>query len=295
MTKLLLPNGPLVSTEWLAGHLHDANLRVIDIRGKVLPAGTTLPRYQPKRAEYEAAHLPRAAFIDWTKDIIDPDDPVPAQIAPPERFAHAMEAIGVGDDTAVVAYDDYNAMFAGRLAWALRFYGHDDVRILDGGFALWAREGRPLTTDATPAPAPRVTFTPRARPPLRRTADEVASRPADALLIDARPPDQFEGKVSAARRMGHIPGARNVPYAKLIDATTGRFLPVSRLREVFAASGVDLTSPPNEVVVYCNGGVSATVPLTALALLGRTDVAVYDGSWNEWGNDEARPIATGSS
>jgi thiosulfate/3-mercaptopyruvate sulfurtransferase len=283
----------VVSTEWLGGHLHDPDVVVIDIRGMVLPPGSR-PRYLPKRQDYDASHVPGAAFIDWTRDIIDPDDPVPMQIALPAPFALKMGELGIGDGTLVVAYDDYDHIFAGRLAWALRFYGHEAVRILDGGFRRWVAEGRATTAEVTARPT--ATFTPRPRLDLRRDAEQVASAlgRGDVLLIDARPPDQYAGTASAATRSGHIPGARNVPYARLVDPHTGRFLPPAELAKAFADAGVDVAHLPSEVVVYCNGGVSCTVPQNALRMLGRDDVAVYDGSWNEWGNDEARPVRTGS-
>lgn len=283
---------PTVSTEWLVEHLDEPKVRIVDIRGKVLPPGNE-PRYLPKRDDYDLGHLPGAVFVDWTRDIVDPDDPVPCQIARPEAFATTMGAIGVGDDTLVVAYDDYDHIFAGRLAWALRYYGHDAVRVLDGGWSRWLAEGRPTTTDRS-APAP-ASFTPRARPALRRTADEVAAAIGrdDVLLIDARAPDQYAGTVSAATRGGHIPGARNVHYARLVDPSTGKFLGLAQLARVFADAGVDVNELPREVVVYCNGGISCTVPMHALQMLGRDEVAVYDGSWNEWGNDAGRPIRTG--
>jgi thiosulfate/3-mercaptopyruvate sulfurtransferase len=130
---------------------------------------------------------------------------------------------------------------------------------------------------------------------LRRTADQVerALEDPEVLLIDARPAEQYAGAVTAAARSGHIPGARNVPYSRLVDASTGRFLPASELSRAFAEAGVDVQRLPREVVVYCNGGVTCTVPLHALRLLGRDDVAVFDGSWNEWGNDPRRPIRSG--
>ena len=291
-SRVELPAGPLVSTEWLAARLGEPGLRVVDVRGKVMPPGSK-PRYLPKREEYEAGHVPGAVFVDWTRDIVDLADPVPVQVARPKDFARAMGERGIGDETAVVAYDDYDHIFAGRLAWALRYYGHDAVRVLDGGWTRWTSEGRPTTSDGARAAPAR--FTPRTHARLRRTADEVAAAlgKAGVLLIDARPPDQYAGTTSAASRGGHIPGAVNVPYAKLVDGATGRFLPAPELARVFAAAGVDTARLPAEVVVYCNGGVSCTVPMHALQLLGREDVAVYDGSWNEWGNDPARPARTG--
>jgi thiosulfate/3-mercaptopyruvate sulfurtransferase len=284
----------LVSTDWLEAHLADAGLRLVDIRGKILPPGVK-PRYLPKRAEYEQAHVPGAVFVDWTRDIVDPSDPIPAQIAKPEAFAEKMGELGVGDETLVVAYDDYNHIFAGRLAWALRYYGHRAVRILDGGWSRWLAEGRPTT--AAPPASGSAHFSSRSHPSLRTTADDVARAlgRSDLLLIDARTPDQFAGSVSAARRGGHIPGARNVPYSRLVDARTGTFLPNDELARAFNEAGIDVARLPENVVVYCNGGVSCTVPLHALHMLGRDDVAVYDGSWNEWGDDDARPITQGSA
>ena len=288
------PGPVVVSTDWLAAHLAEARLRVVDIRGKVLPPGSK-PRYLPKRAEYDASHVPGAVFVDWTRDIVDASDPVPVQIAGPAQFAAAMGALGIGDDTLVVAYDDYDHIFAGRLAWALRFYGHDGVRILDGGWARWQAEGRPSTAEVAPVSPAVFKALPRAT--LRRTAADVAGALGDGetLLIDARPADQYEGVVSASSRGGHIPGARNVPYASLVDPATGRFLPLAELAQVFLGAGVDVQRLPREVVVYCNGGVSCTVPQAALQLLGRDDVAVYDGSWNEWGADSSRPVRSGGA
>jgi thiosulfate/3-mercaptopyruvate sulfurtransferase len=285
-------DGVVVSTQWLEDRLDEPNLRVVDIRGKVLPPGNT-PRYVAKREAYEAAHIPGAVFVDWTRDIVDTADPVPVQIASADAFAAAMAAFGIGDDLLVVAYDDYDHIFAGRIAWALRYYGHDAVRVLDGGWSRWTSEGRPTTRETPHRAAAR--FTARPRPRLRRTADEVAGVLGrhDVLLLDARPPEQYAGKVSAAGRGGHIPGAYNVPYARLVDASTGQFLPPDALVRVFAEAGVDVGNLPKEIVVYCNGGVSCTVPMNALRLLGRDEVAVYDGSWNEWGNDATRPVRTG--
>jgi thiosulfate/3-mercaptopyruvate sulfurtransferase len=296
-----LPPSPLVTTEWLAAHLSSQrasqeasnDLRIVDIRGKVLPAGTVGKRYFAKREDYDAAHIPGAVFVDWTSDIVDPDDAVPSQIASPDRFAALMLALGIGDDTAVVAYDDYNTIFASRFAWALRYYGHDAVRVLDGGFARWTSEKRAVD-DGVPHPPPAL-FTPRSQAKLRRVAEQVLAKLGDpeVLLIDARPPAQYVGTASAAKRAGHIPGARNVPYTSLVDQETGKLLARDELAKVLASAGIDVAKLPREIVCYCNGGITATVPVTALRLFGRDDVAVYDGSWNEWGNDDARPIVSG--
>ena len=283
----IFPPPPLVSGDWLAANLGAPDVRVVDIRGKVLPAGTVGKRYFAKRDEYDAGHVPGAVFVDWTVDIADLDDPIPSQIAKPDRFAAVMARLGIGDATKVVAYDDYNTIFASRFAWALRYFGHDDVRVLDGGWKGWVDGGHP--TDASAPSIATTTFTPRVNAGLRRSSDEVASKLGSSIvLIDARPRDQYSGAVSAAKRAGHIPGAKSVPYTTLIDPATGEMLPPDALREVFAKAGVDVEA--SEIVTYCNGGITASVPVTALRVLGRDDVAIYDGSWNEWGNDPGRPI-----
>jgi thiosulfate/3-mercaptopyruvate sulfurtransferase len=287
------PAGPLVSTEWLEASLGSPTVRILDIRGQVLPPGHAV-RYSAKRADYEKAHIPGAQFVDWTKDIVDAGDSVPMQVAPERAFAETMERLGVGDDTLVVAYDDYSHIFAGRLAWALRYYGHDAAFVLDGGWSRWTAEGRPVSSEVPPRAS--ATFTPRARPLLRRTVDELAGalgRP-DVLLVDARAPDQYAGETSVARRGGHIPGARNVHYKELIDPSSGRFRPAGDLARAFAHGGIDVSRLPPHIVVYCNGGVSCTTVLNAFRLLGRDDAAVYDGSWNEWGNDESLPVTRGN-
>lgn len=299
-SKLRTPNPPLVSVEWLARRLEDTAtsqgrdpaLRVVDVRGQVLPPTAPPPRYLPKVADYAAGHLPGAVFVDWTRDIVDLADPVPVQVAGPSAFAAQMGRLGVGDETLVVAYDDYSHVFAGRLAWALRYYGHDEVRILEGGLHAWKAAGLPLVTEV-PSPAPAVFHGghPSPRLALRRTADEVvAAIGRGAFLLDARSAAQFEGKTSAAKRAGHIPTARNVPYPTLLQGPEGAFKSDAELRQAFASVGLDVDAPPKEVIVYCNGGVSATVPLTALQKLGVEGVALYDGSWNEWGADASRPI-----
>jgi thiosulfate/3-mercaptopyruvate sulfurtransferase len=285
-----LPNGPLVSTAWLAEHLDDPRVRVVDMRGLVLPPTEPKPHYFARREDYAAGHIPGAVYIDWTRDIVDLDDPVPAQVAPPEKIAALLGGLGIGDDTVVVAYDDWFSMYAGRLLWVLRYYGHEGARILDGGLLKWRAEGRPISAEA-PGFAPAV-FTPRPQPALRRTADQIlAALGTDALLIDARSDREYRGEESRASRGGHIPGAVNVFYQSLLSADDHTYASPAELRARLAAAGVDLGGAgEREVVAYCNGGVSATPAALAVEIATGKRVALYDGSWNEWGNDEGKPL-----
>jgi thiosulfate/3-mercaptopyruvate sulfurtransferase len=278
----------LVSTDWLAQHLNDASLRIVDIRGHVLPAGNPPPHYFNHRADYEQAHIPGAVFIDWVHEITDPDDPRHAQIAKPERYAAAMSRHGIGPDTFVVAYDDANGMFAARLWWTLNYYGHTRAAVLDGGWNKWVAENRPVTADV-PQVEP-VVFTPKPNPAIYRSGDQVlAALHTDTRLVDARSPEEFAGKSSRAKRGGHIPGAVNQSRHTLVNPD-GTMLSPEELRQKFAAIDIDASTP--EVIVYCNAGVSASYGLLALHQAGITNAAVYDGSWKDWGNDEDKPIET---
>lgn len=276
----------LVTTDWLHHHLDDPDLRIVDIRGHVLPPTDPPPHYFNHYADYLERHIPGAVFIDWVHEITDPADPRHARIAPPERFAAAMHRAGIADDTFAVAYDDAAGMFAARLWWALNYYGHPRIAVLDGGWNKWIAEGRP-TTDRMPAIRPG-TFTPRPQPDWIRTGDQVLTQLNTATkLVDLRSPQEYVGEASRARRAGHIPGAVNVPRQMLV-APDGTLLPREALRAVFAAAGVDESAP--EIVTYCNAGVSASFGLLALRLAGLDCSANYDGSWKEWGNDDSRPI-----
>jgi thiosulfate/3-mercaptopyruvate sulfurtransferase len=287
---LELPAGPLVSTEWLAANLDHPQLRVVDMRGKVLPPTAPKPHYFARHEEYAAGHIPGAVYIDWTRDIVDLDDPVLVQVAPPEKIARVLGGLGIGDDSVVVAYDDAFSMFAGRLLWVLRYYGFESARILNGGSVKWLAEGRPFTTEAPSYPP--ATFTPRPQPALRKTADQIlAALGSDTLLIDARNAKEFRGEESRAARGGHIPGAVNVFYQGMVDGADQTYASPEVLRARFAAAGVDLAQlDGREVVAYCNGGVSATPTALALEIATGKRAAIYDGSWNEWGNDETKPL-----
>jgi thiosulfate/3-mercaptopyruvate sulfurtransferase len=282
---------PLVTTDWLAAHLEDEDLRVVDIRGYVkkwdLGGGRQKAEYLAAREEYDEAHIPGAVYVDWTSDITDPEDPVSVQIAPPERFAGSMGPLGIGDDTSVVIYDHAGGQFATRLWWALTYYGHDEVFVLDGGWGKWTAEGRP-TTHEIPAPQP-ATFTPRPRAGWRTEAEALLGE-GDALVLDARDEGQYTGAVARGEaRAGHVPGAAHLHSDSLLDPDSGTFRSEEELERRLREAGVprDRDEP---VIAYCNGGVASTVPLFALHRLGYKRLTNYDGSWNEWGVREDLPV-----
>jgi thiosulfate/3-mercaptopyruvate sulfurtransferase len=282
----------VVSTDWLSQDLGEKGVRVVDVRGYVVTRppelGVEQADYRGAFEEYLESHIPGAVFVDWTRDIIDPDDPVPVQVAPPDRFAEAMAVRGIGDGTHVVAVDHAGGQFATRLWWALRYHGHTAVSVLDGGWNRWVEEGRPVESGAVSVA--RETFMPRVCPAWRTGALELARQLAgaglDFALVDARDPAQYSGARRRGPRGGHIPGAINVPR-ELFFALDGGFLPLDEIRRRVLEHGL---RPDRRTVAYCNGGVAATVVLFNLARLGFTSLCNYDGSWNEWGNLLELPV-----
>jgi len=292
MSRTIQLPDALVSVEWLADRLGADNLRVVDIRGSVttedLGGGRQRAAYAGAPEAYAAGHIPGAVFVDWTRDITDPDADVKAQIAPPELFKERMERIGVGDDTAVVVVDDTGGHLATRLWWALHYYGHDQVAVLDGGYRRWTGLGLPLTREAPAVPS--VTFTPRPRPELISSADDVLRLldAKDRQLLDARDEKTYSGAIQRGSRGGHIPGAINLPAQSLMRED-GTWRTGEEIRERAREAGVSLDQP---VTAYCNGGVTATQLLFGLhrAGLSLDLISNYDGSWNEWGEREDLPV-----
>jgi thiosulfate/3-mercaptopyruvate sulfurtransferase len=279
---------PLVSTDWLAAHLGDAGVKIIDASYK-MPGVLPLPA-----DDYLAAHIPGAVFFN-VNTIADPNDPRPHMYPSADRFARDVSALGISSDDTVVAYDSGAWVAAPRAWWMFLSFGHRDVRVLDGGLKKWLREGRPTHSGkVTPKPTKfKAEFDSsfvRSQQQLLHNLETHTEQ-----LVDARPQPRFEGTVAEpwpGRRSGHIPGSRNVPYAGLFDAATGAMKPLEELRQAFSGAGVDLSRP---IVTTCGSGVSALVVTLALYRLGVRGSALYDGSWAEWGLPDGPPVATGTA
>ncbi|KRP99654.1 3-mercaptopyruvate sulfurtransferase [Bradyrhizobium yuanmingense] len=277
---------PLVSTEWLAAHIGDANVKILDASFK-LPGVLPLPK-----DDYLAAHLPGAVFFD-VDAVSDHSNPLPHMFPSAEQFGRDVGNLGISNADTVVLYDAGGWVAAPRAWWMFLSYGHSNVRILNGGLKKWRTEGR-ATESGEVKPKPK-TFTAsydanRVRS-MQQLIANVESRKEQ--VIDARAADRFEGRAPEPRpgiRSGHIPGARNVPYNLLFDAATGEMKPLDELRAAFTNAGVKLDAP---IVTSCGSGVSAGVLTLALYRLGITDTALYDGSWSEWGQAGGPAIATG--
>jgi thiosulfate/3-mercaptopyruvate sulfurtransferase len=275
----------LVSTEWLAQHLDDPKVRLVDCRYYF--------DGRNGREEYLKGHLPGAVHLDWSKELINKERPLAFKVPPPEQVKQAMESIGVGDDTLLVGYDDEGGHYVSRVWLTLNAYGRGhQVRILEGGIVKWQAEGRPLTTEP---PAPRsATFTPgEPNADFLVTAEEVdrARTQPNTKVVDVRRPTEFTGDEVRARRGGRIPGARHVFWQGNLNWDgTREFVPTEQIRARYEAAGI---VPEQRVITYCQSAVRAAHSALALSLAGYPNVQIYDGSWEEWGDRDDLPIATG--
>lgn len=276
----------LVSSEWLAAHLADPQVRVVD-------ASYKQPGITPTaRQDYDAGHIPGAVFFD-IDDVAQPGTSLPHMIPSAERFAAKMAERGIGNKDRVIVYDSNGLSSAGRAWWLLRLFGHDNVALLDGGLPKWKAEGRPLDRQAPTIPERR--FAAHFRPNLVRGKEAIRANIASGgeQVVDARSSGRFDGTAEETwpgRRRGHIPGSRNLPFDQVTEPQTRQLKDAEELRRLFAAAGVRLDRP---IVTSCGSGVTACALAFALHLIGHPGAAVYDGSWSEWGLPGDTPVETG--
>jgi thiosulfate/3-mercaptopyruvate sulfurtransferase len=275
------PESVLVSTDWLQDHLSDPNVRVVEV--------------DEDTAAYGRGHVPGAVEVNWNSDL---QDPLRRDFVSAEDFAKLQDRIGVTNHTTVALYGGNNNWFAAYAYWYYKVYGHQNVVLVDGGRKAWELEGRELTTDETKTEPTSGYKTSEPDLSIRAFRDQVREHldKADAALIDVRSPEEFRGEKLApdhlpqeqAQRPGHIPGAANIPWAKAVDGTTGKFLSADALRELYGGVGV---TPDKDVVAYCRiGERSAHTWFVLRELLGYERVRNYDGSWTEWGSLVGVPI-----
>jgi thiosulfate/3-mercaptopyruvate sulfurtransferase len=276
----------LVLTEWLAAHLADPHVRVLDSSFKQPGIAPTA------REDYAAGHIPGAVFFD-IDDVAEPGTSLPHMMPSAERFAAKMAERGVGNEDKVIVYDANGLSSAGRAWWLLRLFGHDNVALLDGGLPKWKAEGRSLETKAPVIPTRQ--FTARFDPALVRDKAAVLANVSSKReqVVDARAAGRFDGSAEetwAGRRRGHIPGSRNLPFDQMTDPKTKQLKSAEELQKLFAGAGVALDKP---IVTSCGSGVTACALAFGLYLIGHDRAAIYDGSWSEWGLPDGPPIETG--
>jgi thiosulfate/3-mercaptopyruvate sulfurtransferase len=288
----------LVETDWLGGHLSEPALRIVDCT-------QYLPNYGEKveittvsgRDNYAKGHIPGAAYVDLLGELTDRiKQGAYAPMPSADQFAAVMSRIGIGDGTRAVLYDDFLGMWAARIWWMLRAFGFNDAAVLNGGLQKWRAEGRPLST--APATYPPAKFVPRARPELIASKDEVlaASANKNVCIVNALLEPEYTGAPGFPHhygRPGHIPRSVNVPFTSVVDTNANnQFVSADELRKRFADAGA-LTS--ERVITYCGGAIAASQTAFLLTLLGKENVAVYNGSMVEWGADPSLPLVTGAA
>ncbi|MEM6677668.1 MAG: 3-mercaptopyruvate sulfurtransferase [Pseudomonadota bacterium] len=281
------PSDPLVSTDWLAERLGAPDLRVLDGSYYLPTEGVDA------RAIYDEGHVPGARFFD-IDDVSDEKAALPHMVPPPEKFVSRVRAMGIGEGHRVVVYDQKGLFSAARVWWMFRLFGHKDVAVLDGGLPKWRAEGRALESEA-PDPRDRH-FLARRDATLIRDVTQVALQVklGEEQIVDARSPSRFRGEEPEPRpglRAGHIPGARSLHYATLLN-DDGTMRDLGALRSAFEGAGVDLARP---VITTCGSGVTAAILTLALTRIGHNRHALYDGSWAEWGQYPDLAVETGDA
>jgi thiosulfate/3-mercaptopyruvate sulfurtransferase len=276
----------IVDTDWLAEHLNAPDLVVFDGSWH-LPTANRDPK-----AEYLAGHIPGALFFD-IDDLSDERSKLPHMLPSTVKFASRMKKMGVGDGMRIVVYDTIGLFSAARVWWTFRAMGHEDVAVLNGGLKKWKADGHPVE-DGLPRPRTERHFSPLLNASLVRDMDDIKAVIAkkSAQIVDARPAGRFAGTDPEPRpglRGGHLPGSRSVPSQTLLN-DDGTLKPAEELQRIFAGAGINPSQP---VITACGSGVTASILSLALAVLGQTNAAVYDGSWAEWGADKTVPVETG--
>ncbi len=285
----------LVSTEWLAEHLADDDVRVFDASVFLRPRDGGGFQVESGRGEYESGHIPGSGFLDLQGDFSDNDHDLRFMMPSADAFAEAAGRHGIAETSKLVLYDRAGSAWAARLWWMFRSMGCEGAAVLDGGWRRWTDEGRPVSTDAATYAA--TTFTPTPDPARFADLDEVrafidSAGAGSSCLINALSREQHSGADGggAYGRPGHIPGATNVPSMELTDPETGLFRPAEELATLFEQAGADRDQ---RVVTYCGGGIAASNDAFVLAMLGYGNVAVYDASMSEYAADPSLPLEVG--
>ena len=269
----------LVSTEWISEHAKDAGIRLVEV-----DVDTT---------SYEKGHIEGALGWNWKREL---QDQLARDIAPKEALAELLGKSGITPDTTIVLYGDNNNWFAAYAYWALKYYGHDKVQLVDGGRVKWEKEGRPYSTDVPSYPETHYHFQGSPAEHIRAYRDQVLDKLGKVALVDVRSPKEFSGELLApenlpqegAQRGGHIPTAASIPWATAVNAEDGTFKSLDELKDIYGGKGV---VPDKEVIAYCRiGERSAHTWFVLHELLGYPDVKNYDGSWTEWGSSIRVPI-----
>ena len=288
----------LIETDWLAAHLDDPGLRILDCTSYLLDYfEKTKATKVSGLVNYEQGHIHGAAYVDIIHDLSDPTrSQLMYPMPPSEQFASVMSRLGVGEGTRAILYDDFLGMFATRVWWMLRAFGFEDAAVLNGGWAKWKSEGQAVSTE--PSRYPPATFIPRPRPDLMTGKEDVLAAIEDerVCLINALSEPEYTGDPDFPHhygRPGHIPGSVNVPFVSVVDmAANSQLIAPEALRKQFENAGA---LDCERVITYCGGGIASSQTAFLLTLLGAENVAVYDGSLTEWGADPTLPLVTGST